>query len=110
MCMKSTKDAVRAICATDPSITPVQVKAALAELDGEGSRHLTNSEPLDRVISRKQAADILGYSKKSVSEKVKAGKIKAIYGGANGNRITGISEQSVRDFMANNTSKAHANE
>lgn len=73
--------------------------AMFAELEGKGTRSITNQKPLDRVLSRKQAAEILGCSKKTISDKVKAGKLRAIYGGANEDRITGISEDSIRAYM-----------
>lgn len=73
--------------------------AFFSELDGKGTRSITESEPLDRSISRKQAAELLGRSTTCITRMVKNGKLHGIYGGADGKRLTGISEKSIRKFM-----------
>ena len=46
MALNTTKDAVKAICAADPSINAAQIKAAIAELDG---RDIIHGEPPPRA-------------------------------------------------------------
>ena len=104
---KSVKDAISAsvacMCAT-LAIPQARIDGALNalfdELNGKGTRSVTNCEPLDRSISRKQAAEILGRTVVTISRMVRDGKLRAIYGGRDGLRLTGISEKSVRDFMS----------
>lgn len=79
--------------------TDAALRAFFDELNGDGGTHtLTNREPLDRTIKREAAADILGVSKFTISKMVKAGKLRAVYGGKDGQRLTGIVESSIRAF------------
>jgi len=103
MAMKSTKDAVRAICAADPSINVAQVKAALAELDGEGLREMVG-EPPKRAYSRAQVAALLGVRPRAVTMYAKRGLLTPIYGGADGIRSTGYTGESVHALLSG---KAH---
>jgi len=86
-------------------IPQTKVDTALAaffnELTGAGTRTITNTEPLDRCLSRKQAAEVLGRSKTVISRMVKDGALRGIYGGRNGLRLTGISENSIRTLLGN---------
>ena len=59
MALKATKDAVKAICATDPSVNDAQLKTALAELNDEGVREMIQGEPPPRAYNREQVADLL---------------------------------------------------
>ena len=47
MALKSTLEAVKAICNADPSVTAAQVKAAIAELNGEGTKAIQASRSND---------------------------------------------------------------
>ena len=76
------------------------LSAMFSELDGSGTRSITNAEPLDRVLSAAQVASLLGRSKKTVTELGKRGKIRAVRFGTNGQRASGYSEESVRNFIA----------
>ena len=98
MALKSTKDAVRAICATDPSITAVQVKAALAELDGEGVREVTGTPP-PRSYSGEQVAALLDVSRKCVTNYAKRGLLVPIYSGAQSKRATRYTGASVAALL-----------
>lgn len=69
------------------------------EIEGRSATMLTNRQPIDRVISRKQAAKIINCSVAAVTRKAKNGKLKAVYGGENSKRLTGISEKSIRDYI-----------
>jgi len=76
------------------------LRALFHELDGTGGVYtLTNSEPLDRSVKREAAADILGVTKSTISKMVGRGTLRAVYGGKDGKRLTGISEASIRAFM-----------
>ena len=77
--------------------------AALAfwdEIEGRGIRSITNPKPLDRILSRAQAHEILGRSRKTISLMVANGVLRGVYGGKDKKRLTGISEESIRAFMA----------
>lgn len=97
--LKSTKDAVAAICKADPSITAEQLKAALAELAGEGHREVCGTPPPERAYSRDQVAAMLGCTKKSVSNFKRLGLLTPIYLGAGRQRATAFTGESVRALL-----------
>jgi len=81
--------------------TNAALRAFFAELDGDGGTcTFTNPEPLDRAVKREVAANILGVTKFTISKMVKRGTLRAVYGGRDGKRLTGISEASIREFMS----------
>ena len=97
--LKSTRDAIAAICAADPSVTALHVKAALAELDGEGVRCVM-TEPAERAYTREQVAALLHRNPKTVSRYARQGLLTPIFGGADGKRATGYSGSSVKALLA----------
>lgn len=101
MAMKTTIEAVKAICAADPSVNAAQVKAALAELNGEGPRAIMG-EPVERMYSRQQVAELMGVSPKTVGFYAKRGRLKPIFSGARGLRAMGYSGESVRTLLSGN--------
>ena len=105
MAMKSTKDAIEAICAADPSINAAQVKAALAELDGEGIREM-QGEPPPRSFSPAQVAALLGVSRRTVGTYCRRGLLRPISSGATGKRAQRYSGESVAALLSG---KATAN-
>lgn len=76
------------------------------EVEGRGARSLVTNTPLDRALSRKQVAQILGRCPKTVSLLVANGKLRGVFGGPGGKRLTGISEASVRKFVGGGAEKA----
>lgn len=100
--LKSTKEAVKAICNADPSITAAQVQAALAELEGEGIRQVLDSPPVERLYNRRQVAALMGVSVKTVGGYVRRGLLKRVCSGANGERATGYTGESVRKLLSGN--------
>lgn len=105
MALKSTKDAVKAICAADPSINAAQVKAALAELDGEGIREM-QGEPPPRAYSRAQVAALVGVNPKAVTNYAKRGLLTPIYSGARGKRAQAFTGASVQALLEGRTAAA----
>ena len=93
---------VSAICAP-LGLPQATIDGALAalfdELAGRGTRSITEAAPLDRVLTPAQTAALLGRSTKTVRELCKRGKIRRVCCGANGQRASGYSESSVRDFI-----------
>ena len=97
--MTATKNAINAICATDPSITPAMLKQALHILDGKTATAFTDPEPMDRVLTRQQVAEIMHKDVRTVSVYARKGLIRKISCGELGKRASGYSEQSVRELM-----------
>ena len=97
--MRSTRDAVKAICAADPSINAAQVKAALAELDGEGIREVVGEPPL-RAYTREQVAALLGVNRKTITGYAKRGLLVPIYSGAGGKRAQAYTGESVAALLS----------
>lgn len=75
------------------------------ELNGKGTRSITEQRPIDRVLTPKQTAEILHRSTKTVCDLAKRGKIRRVCIGADAKRCAGYSEQSVRDFLAGKEAK-----
>lgn len=102
--VKDTFAATTAMMLASLNVPQNQLDAAASaywsEIEGRGIRTITNQEPLDRVLSREQTAKIISRSRKTVSMMVAAGKLKGVFGGTDGKRLTGITESSIRAFMA----------
>ena len=102
--VKSTTAGMLTLALSPLGVNQNQIDAGLAalwnEIEGHGVRSITNQEPLDRSISRKQASELLGKSLKTISLMIMNGTLHGIYGGKGKKRITGISEASVRALMA----------
>ena len=103
--LKSTREAVRAVCALDPSITAVQVKAALAELDGEGVREVTGETP-PRSYSPEQVAALRGVSRKLVSKYAQRGRLVPSFTGKQGKRARRYTGASVASLLEGKTKEA----
>ena len=97
--LKSTRNAIKAICGADPSVTTAQVQAALAELEGEGILEVLETKPIERAYNRAQVAALLGVSVKTVGSYVRRGLLTKILPGANGQRATGYTGESVRKLL-----------
>ena len=98
----ATLTAIRAIIEADPTATKGERDAVLAVASGKTAAHMTDQRPLDRIISTKQAAEILGCSVQTVRSYCRVGSLHRVK--ANGmSRARGISEASLRAFMAGET-------
>ena len=105
--LKSTRDAIAAVCRSDPSITAAQVKAALAELDGEGIREVIG-EPPPRAFTREQVGALLGVSRKTVTGYARRGLLVPIYSGAGGKRAQAYTGESVNALLTGQTNRKEA--
>lgn len=76
--LKSTETAIRAIVATDPSISPESLKAGLRVFAGIGGGDATPREPIDRAVTRQEAAHLLGVNVKTITSYVRAGRLTPI--------------------------------
>ena len=99
MALKSTLDAVRAICAADPSLNAPQIKAALAELNGEGVREM-RGEPPPRSFTPAQVAALLGRSRRTVTLYARRGLLVPIYSGTTGKRAQAYTGESVAALLS----------
>ena len=97
--LKSTRDAVKAICAADPSINVAQTNAALAELSGEGIREM-QGEPPPRAYSRAQVAALLGVNPKAVTLYCRRGLLTPIFSGEGGKRAQAYTGASVHALLS----------
>lgn len=97
-------DYTKAIISTalrgDSTIAPEQARAALDALGGKSIVSFVNTAPMDRVIPRTVAAQLLGVTERTVTAYAKRGKIRAVKNGAGGKRATGYSESSIRECLA----------
>ena len=97
--MHTTSEAVKAICAADPSITSAQVKAAIAELSGKGTQEL-NGEPPPRAYTPAQVAKLLSKSRRTIVAYARRGLLTPIYSGETGARAQGYTGESVAALLS----------
>jgi hypothetical protein len=97
--LPTTYDAIKAICAADPSVSAAQVKAALAELSGKGIREM-QGEPPPRAYTPAQVAELLGKSRRTISAYARRGLLTPIYSGATGARAQGYTGESVAALLS----------
>jgi len=97
--LDSTKSAIEAVLRCDPSITEGQRRAALDALTGQTAAAIADRAPIDRVLKRETVAEILGVSRRTVSEYARRGLIKSVRNGEHGKRANGFSERSVRELL-----------
>lgn len=97
--MANTRTIVTAALAADSSVTQAMANAALRILEGKTADGLTNQEPMDRVLTRQQVAEILHKNPRTVSVYARQGRIRRIIGGTLGKRASGYSEESVRAYL-----------
>ena len=98
MALKATKDAVKAICAADPSINAAQVKAVLAELDGEGIREM-QGEPPPRSFNRAQVAALLNVCTRTITQYARRGLLTPLYTGKDGKRAQAYTGERVAALL-----------
>lgn len=95
---QSTENVIKAVIAGDPTITPEMARAALDALTAKP----TEAEDGDRVISRKDAAALLGKSVKAVDVYGRRGIIRRVYltgGGDLRTQAQGYSRNSVLEAI-----------
>ena len=97
--LDATKNAVKAICAADPTLSAAMVDAAITALQGNDTKVYVDTSPMDRAIPRKVAAQILGVTPRCISLYARRGLIRPIRMGAAGSRAIGYSEQSIRAVL-----------
>ena len=101
--LDTTKQALAAILAADPTVSPEERKARLAP-----NFTITDTESLDRIISPVETGRLLGgRDRHTLANWAKRGLLRAVRTGADGKRITGYVASSVRALLAG---KANANE
>lgn len=102
---KSTSDAI--ITTATALLVPLGIPQAEVEagvqslLDrvcGRSTRNFTDKRPIDRMLTMKDAAELLHRSTKTIRSLVAKGKLKAVYCG-DGQRASGVTESSVRRFL-----------
>lgn len=103
--LDSTRTAVKAVCMADPSITGPQIDAALDALAGNTAAGIAVPLPTDRVVNRKQAAEILNIKPHTVSDYCRRGWIRPIRLGAKGKLAVGYSLESIRALMEGRAAK-----
>ena len=97
--LPTTCEAIKAICAADPSITAAQMKAGIAEMYGKGVREM-QGEPPPRAYTPAQVAELLGKSRRTISAYARRGLLTPIYSGETGARAQGYTGESVAALLS----------
>ena len=94
--LDTTKQALAAILAADPTVSPEERKARLAP-----NLAATDTEPLDSILSPTETAKVFGgVDRHTLAAWEKRGWITAIRTGAKGRNITGYTRSSVSALLA----------
>jgi len=94
----ATRNAVVTLLRADPTVRPETIQPAINLLDGRTELPTDKQrEPIDRVLTRRQVAELLQCSTKTVTTYAKMNLLRRV--GLKG-RAHGISEASVRAFLA----------
>lgn len=91
--MKATENAVRAICATDPTLTPEQIDAAINALS------IKPKHTAPRAYSAKETADLLGVSRRTIRAYARRGLLIPIRAGSKGARAHAYTGASVEKLL-----------
>ena len=94
----ATKDAILALLAADLTATKAEREAIAAALAGKPAPAQTQA-PMDRVLSRQEAARILGVQPHTITDYARQGRIRAVRCGRKGARAVGYSAASVQALM-----------
>ena len=93
--LSTTRTAIVAILSTDPSFDKERIKAAMSAIDA-GYRGI---EPMPRIVSRQEVADILGVTTKRIDQLAQAGTLKrVILPGTS--RAIGFREEDIRKITS----------
>ncbi len=100
MALSETRQMIGLILKNDSTVTQEVKNEILLFLDGKKTAGLVDNSPLDRVLSRREVAEIMGVTARTVSAYARRGLIRPLRYGADAKRATGFSEQSVRAMLA----------
>ena len=98
--LDSTKELLTTVLRNDPSVTQGQRRAVVELLEGKSAAAFRPAEPMYRVLPRKVVAELLSVTPRTVTNYARRGVLKAVRDGMVGTRTIGITEKSVRDFIA----------
>ena len=93
-----------AIRAIRPEATGEQIKAALAELSGEGVREM-QGEPPPRAYSRRQVATLMGVSTRTITQYARRGLLVPLFTGGTGKRAQSYTGASVGALLSGKATK-----
>ena len=93
--LDTTKQALAAILAADPTVTDAERKARLAPNFAP-----VNEEPFDQILTPDLACKMLARDRHTICSWAKRGLLVATRTGAGGKRITGYTASSVRALLA----------
>ena len=95
----TTRTALTAILAADPTVSRPAATRALSILDGADAPH-----PMGRILRTTEAARLCGVTTKTLRAWSKAGVLVPVYAGQNKLR-TGYTEASVRAVLEGNSKR-----
>ena len=94
-----TIKAVETVCALDPSVDRARLRDALRVLAGKlGVSDVADAN--DKLVSRREAAKLLGVCPQTVSLYCRRGVIRPVRLGEAGERASGYSLKSIREALA----------
>jgi len=76
--LQTTTDAIKSMLKADPSLTPEDRNAILQAVRNHGKTDTPRSEPTPQLISRKQAAAMLGRSTRLIDLLANSGALQRV--------------------------------
>ena len=92
----TTKDAILALLRADLTATRQEREAIAAALEGKPAQ---TQAPMDRVLSRAEAAEILHVKAHTITDYARQGRIRAVRCGRKGARAVGYSAASIAALL-----------
>ena len=97
--LDTTAKAIESVCMMDPSIDRARLRDGLRVIAGDIAA-VVAADAEDRLVSRAEAARLLGVSLATISTYASHGVIRRVRLGATGARASGYSLKSIRTAMA----------
>ena len=98
----TTREAILAIVRADLTTTKAEREAIAAALSGKPAQAQAQA-PMDRVLSRQEAARLLNVRPHTITDYARAGRIRAVRCGRKAARAVGYSAASVQALIGGAT-------
>lgn len=100
---RATESAARALYKSDETINPRLIDPSFDVLKGKTAAGMVIGRKLDPVLTRRQVADLIHKSTKTVDRLARMGKFERVMG--TGGRAIGLRSSTVRKFIGDELAK-----
>lgn len=97
--LPTTKNAIKALLSADPTVPQEDSRKLYNLLERGLDNAIAKPSKPDRVLTFKEAAEMLAVTNHTVSVWARNGKLKPVYGTSNRQRAFGVTQSSVQGIM-----------